>query len=136
MFGWLSSLLRQDKIAAGPAEPPIELEDHGFYGRVRQGGEAGRRLPDLIAHRPERWRFNRLADVVEQARALAAGQLGEADAARMIDAMEYICDAKGDFTVIWRRECHQREYESFITRVLDDMGEDEIVHEITVSPGA
>lgn len=136
MFGWLASLLRPNKAEPEQPDLPIELEDHGFYGRVRQGGEPGHRLPDLIAHRPERWRFNLLADVTEQARALAANQLGEAQAAQMIDAIEYICDAKGDFTVLWRREGHRQDYETFVTRALHEMGEDEIVHEITVSPKA
>jgi hypothetical protein len=54
---------------------PIEPLEEGFpVGLVRQEGPE--RLPDLIAHRPDPWRFLRLARIVGAAKAIADLELG------------------------------------------------------------
>ncbi|NML04916.1 hypothetical protein [Sphingomonas sp. G-3-2-10] len=109
---------------------PIELDEDGFSGTVRQEGFPGESLPDLIAHRPEPWRFLRLARVVGAARSIARDELGPDEAKAMINAMASICDYKGDFGVIWRDSGHKPVFEGVLNRALASEGEDEILHEI------
>lgn len=107
---------------------PIELDAHGFSGLVRQDGFPGEALPDLIAHRPEAWRFLRLARIVGAANAIADQELGKQEAKALISAMVSISDYKGDFGVIWRLPTANKGYENIVDRALRSMGEDESLH--------
>jgi hypothetical protein len=109
---------------------PIELSDRGFSGTVKQEGFPGDSLPDLIAHRPEPWRFLRLARVVGAAKAIADRTLGEDEAKVLISAMVSVSDYKGDFGVVWRRSMYQERFEVVLNQALVSQGEEEFLHEI------
>jgi hypothetical protein len=108
-----------------PAHIPIELQDGGFSKLLRQGGAAPRRLPDLLARRPEPDRFLRLVRIVGAARAIAASN---ADA--VLDGIAAISDFKGDFTVTWRTNGHRPGYEQILDRAIASEGEVDVVHKI------
>ena len=133
MFDWIKSKLRLTQPSAAEEDWQFELEEGGFYGRVRQGGALGQRMPDLIAHRPENWRFARLSDLVSSARRAAEKDFGQERSLLLVDAIKSICDAKGDFTVTWRSDCHLKDYEKIIDRALLALGEEEILHELAES---
>ncbi|WP_447725894.1 hypothetical protein [Sphingomonas koreensis] len=107
---------------------PIELDGRGFSGIVRQEGFPGESLPDLIAHRPEPWRFLRLARIVGAAKGIAHSELGQQEAKLLINSMVSISDYKGDFGVIWRLPKHNETFELVVDRALSSMGELEILH--------
>jgi hypothetical protein len=109
---------------------PIDLSEHGFSGTVRQETSPGQNLPDLIAHRPEPWRFLRLARIVGAAKAIADRELGHEQAEVLVNAMVSISDFKGDFGVIWRRSSHQERFEDIVDQALASQGEEEILHDI------
>jgi hypothetical protein len=92
---------------------PIELSENGFMGTVREDGQ-----PDLVAHRPEAWRFMRLARVVGAAKAIAQQELGSEASLSIVEAMIWISDLKGDFTVCWHPTRHRPEYNAILTRAL------------------
>lgn len=130
-FGeWVSGFFKRQPSSSPLA---IELDSSGFSGTIRQGGPPGQRLPDLVAHRPEEWRFVRLANIVVAARRLAELELGASGAVLMIDAIESIADFKGDFTVCWRQDGYKKSYEPYLNRALAEEDEDEIVHELAES---
>jgi hypothetical protein len=109
---------------------PIEVLQEGFSGVVRPG-EVGRlRLPDLIAHRPEKWRFERLTAILTSAVAAVEQRLGPDAAARMLDGIGAFSDFKGDFLVEWRPEAHDPTFEPFIADALAEEGESEIHHQL------
>jgi hypothetical protein len=86
-------------------------------------------LPDLLAHRPDAWRFFRLAGIVGAAKALASE--GGADAPRRLAAaLASIEDCKGDFTAVWRTKEDMDEFGPLIDRALAVEGEDEILHQV------
>ncbi|MGB3845850.1 MAG: hypothetical protein WA940_08275 [Sphingopyxis sp.] len=107
---------------------PIELSENGFLGTVKQEGFPEEGLPDLVAHRPEPWRFLRLARVVGAANYIAREELGSDEAKAMISAMVSISDYEGDFGVIWKQSAHKPAFESIVNRALISEGEDEIHH--------
>jgi len=49
----------------------VHLSEGGNVGTVRDPGQ-----PELVAHRPEAWRFLRLARVLGAAKAIAQAELG------------------------------------------------------------
>jgi hypothetical protein len=110
----------------------IELDATGFAGTVRLVGPGGERLPDLVAHRPEAWRFERLARILQIAQSTADRERGQGEGAAMIAAMLSFADYKGDFTAIWDRARHRPAFEAIVTRALTAEGEDEILHKIHV----
>jgi len=65
----------------------IEVLQSGFSGIVRAGRVGQLRLPDLIAHRPEKWRFERLAKVITAAVSAAESSLEQDVAALMLDGI-------------------------------------------------
>ncbi len=109
---------------------PIEALDEGFSGIVRPGSVGQLRLPDLIAHRPEKWRFERLAAILTKAVEAAENSLSQDAAARMLDGMQSFSDFKGDFLVEWRPGHHEPAFETLINAVLLEWGESEICHEV------
>jgi hypothetical protein len=109
---------------------PIELDERRFAGLVRQEAFPGQGLPDLIAHRPEPWRFLRLARIVGAAKAIADLSLGQGKGDALIKAMISIEDYKGDFAVNWRASIYEKQYEAIVEGALASQGEDEIVHVI------
>lgn len=109
---------------------PILLDEHGISGLVRQEGLPGDSFPDLIAHRPEPWRFWRLARIVGAAKAIADGKLGSDSAKSLVRAMVSVSDYKGDFGVIWRRDGYNEDYEAILNRALVLEGEEEFLHEM------
>jgi hypothetical protein len=103
---------------------PIEpYWDDETWGVVRNPG-----WPVLVAARPERWRFERLAEVLVAARAIAELRLGAGVGEKLIAAMTEFSDAKGDFTVSWRPADRHPDYEAAVNEALAQQGEDEIVH--------
>lgn len=109
---------------------PIEALQEGFSGIVRPGSVGQIRMPDLIAHRPEKWRFERLAAVLTKAGTAAEGSLGPDAAARMLDGMKSFSDFKGDFLVEWRPGHHDPALETILATALAEEGESEICHEV------
>lgn len=99
--------------------PIVRHEDS--HGLLREQGQ-----PDLIAYRPEPWRFTRLARILGAAKALAAQQMG-ADATRLIsEAMVSIADYKGDFWIIWRGSKYRPEFDRIANSALLIEGENDI----------
>jgi len=109
---------------------PIELDERRFAGLVRQEAFPGQGLPDLIAHRPEPWRFLRLARIVGAAKVIADLSLGEGKGDALLKAIVSIEDYKGDFGVNWRGSIHEKQFEAILEKDLASQGEDEIVHVI------
>ncbi|WP_069309918.1 hypothetical protein [Porphyrobacter sp. LM 6] len=110
---------------------PIEVLEEGFSGIVRPGPVGRLRLPDLIAHRPEKWRFERMTAVLTSAVIAVEQRLGPDAAARMLDGIGSFSDLKGDFLVEWRPGAHDPKFEPFLATALAEEGEDEICHEIS-----
>ena len=109
---------------------PIELDERRFAGLVRQDAYLGQGLPDLIAHRPEPWRFLRLARILGAAKVIADISLGQGKGDALIKAIISIRDYKGDLGVDWRASLHEKQYEAIVDRALASQGEDEIHHMI------
>src|SRR5262245_32957168 len=100
---------------------PIELSEEGMTGTVSERGQ-----PDLVAHRPEPWRFMRLARIIGAAKAIARDELGVEGGSAMVEAMRWISDLKGDFTVGWNATKHRPEFNAILTRALATEGETDI----------
>ncbi|MGF7151914.1 hypothetical protein FHS96_005582 [Sphingomonas zeicaulis] len=120
---------------------PIEADPDGLGGVVKQEGGEGS-MPDLVAYRPEPWRFLRLARVVGVAKYIAANELGLEEATAMINAMVQISDYKGTLGVVWRGTSHNSAFESVLSRAWASEGEveggdlGEIFHADAASEGA
>jgi hypothetical protein len=98
-------------------------EDDVSWGVVRRSG-----WPTMIAVRPEPWRFQRLAGVLDATRTIADTRLGVGEGDRLIAAMIEISDAKGDFSVGWNSALCRPEYEGIVDEALAREGEDDIIH--------
>lgn len=107
-------------IGQNPIEP---YQDDESWGVVKNEG-----WPDLVACRPERWRFQRLADVLGAAQEIAEARLGVGEGARLIDAMREISDAKGDFSVQWTTAKRKADYEDIVDEAVAKQGEGEVLH--------
>jgi hypothetical protein len=94
----------RSRLLIGPMSDlniPIERHEE-LHGNLRETGQ-----PDLIAHRPEPWRFTRLVRVLGATKALATQQIGPDAAQAITEAMLSIADYKGDFHIIWRQSKHK-----------------------------
>ncbi|MEJ0061360.1 MAG: hypothetical protein WDM79_18135 [Terricaulis sp.] len=99
----------------------IPVDPKGQFGTIRLIGQ-----PDLIAHRPESWRFFRLTRIIGAAKAIATQELGADTAHALVAAMSWISDLKGDFTVGWHPSKHRPEFNAIVTRALSIEGETDI----------
>jgi hypothetical protein len=100
---------------------PIEVD--GSYGIIRS--ETG---PDLIAGRPEPYRFERLLLVLGAATAIAETEFGPGARKDMYDSIISMSDAKGDFSVNWKDQAHLDRYAQSVNSALLLWGEDDIEH--------
>ena len=98
-------------------------EDDESWGVVRNPG-----WPIMIATRPEPWRFQRLAGILDNARTIANTRLGPGEGDRLMAAMIEISDAKGEFSVGWKSAVCRPEYEGIVDEALARECEDDIVH--------
>ena len=99
---------------------PIERHEE-LHGILREAGQ-----PDLIAHRPEPWRFTRLARVLGATKALATQQIGAGAAQAITEAMMSMADYKGDFHIIWRQSKHNEAFDAIAARALLIEGESDL----------
>ena len=98
----------------------VELSESGLLGTLRDKGQ-----PDLVAHRPEAWRFLRLARIVGGAKTIAFQDFGQEASLRIIEAMESISDIKGEFRVNWRASKYRSEFDDITKRALAVEKEDD-----------
>ena len=111
----------------------IERVSGDSVGLIRRLGrhesEASSFFPDLRAHRPEAWRFFRLAVIVGAAKMLASERGAEAPR-RLEAALASLEDCKGDFTAVWRTKEGHEEFSPLIDHALALEGENEIIHQV------
>ena len=91
----------------------VELSEEGHLGTVRDKGQ-----PDLVAHRPEGWRFLRLARIIGGAKTIAFQRHGRDVSLRLVEAMEVISDLKGEFRVNWRASKYRAEFDDILKEAL------------------
>lgn len=107
---------------------PDEGRETGIIRRLGNENEAAC-FPDLIAHRPEAWRFFRLATLLGAAKALTNER--HAGSGRDLEAaLASLEDCKGDFTAVWRTRDALEQFGRFVDRALESEGEDEILHRL------
>ena len=105
---------------------PISVEDEGEDGL---GGVIRCELsPDLIAYRPEAFRFMRLSRILGAAKAIAEAELGTSTGEELATSIVSIGDYKGDFFVVWKIGVSRALYEPIIDRALHLENETEILH--------
>jgi hypothetical protein len=101
----------------------IAIRGDGTYGMIRC--ESG---PDLIACRPEPFRFERLLLVAGAAMAMAETELGPGSGGDLFESLNALSDAKGDFSIYWKDQAHLDRYEPLVNNALLLWGEDDVLH--------
>ena len=86
--------------------------------------------PDLVAFRPEAWRFLRLSRLFGVACGIVFAREGEADAAEFARAVVRIEDWKGDLTALWRSQADIDRFSNALDKAVLFEHEEEILHAV------
>jgi hypothetical protein len=85
-------------------------------------------LPDLVAYRPEAWRFLRMSRLYGVALGIVSASGNEADVTEFAQAVVRIEDWKGDLVAKWRSQADIDKFSSAFDRAVLSEHEEEIAH--------
>ena len=117
-----------DEEALG-IERPEDVEPGGVI-RGKNIRPYGPPLPDLVAYRPEAWRFLRLSRLYGVALGIVSAGGNETDAVEFAQALTRIEDWKGDLVARWRSQADIDKFSSAFDKAVLLEHEEEMAHTV------